>query len=1398
MSESIKDSTPQDTDLNQEGAEWQNLDDSGEESLATDMSEDDQARYEAWMQKREAGEEDEDFYGEKNEAPVLKNGKPVYDENGNMIMRKRAAEGNKFDYHNIQKGEHAAIEYKARLEWEKLAEQKAEEFPWTEDDQRYDEYGNRDRKKEQEDWRAKANMPSYEEYLADFKRRNGYETADDTATAETGEEETGESYWHKIGKEGQRELVHKHPRKMGESNEQWAKRIEEEEGRKIFSADMGANVSDGENDSGSGTQEEHGETIVAEAGEEVVDEAHTVDEAADAKDGGESPEDKKDAEDKKAEEGKEDKEAKEDVEKERLLKIVGTAEFATWLKEKGLTNGDVEGKTPEELQALIDERNKEKAEHAEKEKERLLLILGAPEFATWLKEKGLTNGDVEGKTPEELQALVDEYNAEHGEKPTKKREKLILASVDLEKDAKDAARIIAEDMLDETLHKGGFFGRFVKGVVWGQMFREGVLQRYQKQAMEMIIAKQNGEATDLSNTQWSGSKAGLERFVTAYVMGAQEELISKTKGEKMDVFGMEMGEDGAEHAYRFGVDKDGNRTRERLDENSTEAKVTKNIRDAIANYAQGKLSKEQFESEMHLAQQDMNGESANLDLMISNYMNVAEAARESFDHSKSINDVMEGFTFINGEARRDPVLPKYPGAINRITEALTESRIGRYVPPEVLGTAASLATTFGRSGLRNALIGAGAAVVGASLAPAAVPIAAGMVISAAGAAVRENRRVNVDRTVMMRRIARGEEVGDSAYDKALAKTMYEVKGSESYASDLEKALDSGKAEDIQAALATAEAAVALTDGGKLLIDYGETTEARETNTQELGLLRARAKAELKKQGISFDSDAMTKAIEGATRVFEKDIKAKDAAFARQKIWKVLKQSGKSAAVTGVVSVGAQEAVAVFSRNMSGVLDRALGMKDNPDAQSTLLAGALGLNKRVIPVNAEAASNVRLSAEEQARLREEGYTITKGTPEKETVYEKVSGEEYFRERGNAECTSWLNNGTTRSDGTELQGYFRQGEGPFTVARGVATNPATGESYDLSQMGDKIKIYIRPTADSAPIALDGMRVGDNIMANFTGVDEATAEMAQNGSYYMAQIGIPTGVKDGMETFSSIASFRGTGQLPAEVTRGVEKVYDTVNVIGFDKTIERAVAAFPALGAARRKNLTRKVSGKPDTKVPKVNIPRGGMMDVSEPVKSTETKMPETSEETAPKPPESTESGAPEGSGPTAPGMVETVTTTTTPETSTDGTKAEDSVASGVLTEEYRMIDAKSEKTDVIISDENMSKYIPAERLDLAREMVRRWNSMPVESRRKYLETDSDDGLDIDAGLLDVAKTMEAFGLIKSGRKIDLAAGVTVPKTETSTASPEKKESEASSMTSGRKVNSIKPFKGRPGRS
>ena len=370
-----------------QGAEWQNMG-NPEEDMSAGMSDEDQERYEEWMNKREAGVEMEDFEGETNQTFKKEHGKYVYDEDGNHVMRERSDSA--FDLTPRLKGESNA-HYGARLKYNNMLAQKAEEFPWSEEDIRYDDYGNRDRVKEQEDWRAKAGIPSFDEYFESLGGENG-----DPDAAETAEEEASESYWHKIGKEGQRELVHKHPRKMGESNEEWAKRIEEEEGRKIFTADMGANIP---NETGASAEAENGsvdgqaaeaqdrvaagqEDVAADGGasaeeaasEEAVSESESQD-VAEAIDSSVDPaaevvgesddaavaetnevtmESAEDSTDKKAEESAESAEAKE---RQRLLDIVGTAEFATWLKEKGLTNGDVESKTAEELQALIDERS---------------------------------------------------------------------------------------------------------------------------------------------------------------------------------------------------------------------------------------------------------------------------------------------------------------------------------------------------------------------------------------------------------------------------------------------------------------------------------------------------------------------------------------------------------------------------------------------------------------------------------------------------------------------------------------------------------------------------------------------------------------------------------------------------------------------------------------------------------------------------------------------------------------------------------------------------------------------------------------------------------------------------------------------------------------------------------
>ena len=1152
---------------------------------------------------------------------------------------------------------------------------------------------------------------------------------DDSESEDSAEYDPTKSRWSQMTEEEKYALLHKYPRLEGENTNDWGKRIEAAEGHRIFGVD--------------------GEKAGTDSPEDV---------------------DKKDDQEKK-----EDEEDKEKLKRELMRKLSG-GDIADWVqKEKGLTRGDLDKMSTDELQKLIDEYNRRGTAAA-------------------------GGGEKPGK--------------DDGEKAPKTKEALVAATIDVQKDAKDAARLIAQNMLDEKLHTGGKFGRFIKGVVWGQMFREGVLQRYQKQAMEMIIAKQNGEATDLSDKDWSGKKAGIERFVAAYVEGMRDEMISTDAGEKMDVFGLEKDDDGTEHAYRYGQDKDGNRTKERLADDSTEAGATRAINDAIAQYAQGKLTKEQFENQMRLAQQSLNGEGANTDLMVDNFMSVAEAAKERFDHQESIDSIMDGFTFINGEARRNVRTEAHRDALDKITERLSNSAIGRILPPEVIGTAASIATNVGKSGLRNALIGAGTVVVGATMAPAVVPVAVGMLTAGAFSAIKERNRVTTDRETQARRMAQGEAAGDTGYDESMEKTQYAAKSAETYTKNIDDALASGDTEKIKTALAEAEAAVKLSDRGTGkgridLIRYSSGDVAViEQQRMDLAVSRAKAKAALKKEGVAFDSDVMTKAIEGATQSFEKDISAKDAAFRKLRARRTFAQGAKSAAVAGVMSVASQEVVAAFSPKQYGVFDRVFNLKNEDNAQATLLSGALGLNKSVIHVDAEAATGVRgMTAERQKELEDMGYTVKPGQSVREVHEGTVSGEEYFKANGNSECNSWLNNGTSGSDGTELQGYYSADKGPFTVARGVASNPSTGESYDLSSTG--MKFYMRATPDSAPIAVDVTTdAAGNIIPDYSSVDAPVADMLRDRAFYQLQAGVPTGSNNGMETFSSIWTYGGSSTIPSEITTQVEEFIPTVDVIGFDKTLDMAVTSFPAIGAARRKNLTRGKTGngKADVRVPtgrRVPVdgngggaatPRTGekpkdddteIIDVyTTPPGFGETPNRPTAgastAERAPKKPAEKPAAAPKpqaeakpAAAPSAENSAGEATATSAP--AAEAPKAEAPAAEsagtarivkpgevelpGVPTKSYEMVDSDAYSTLVEISDDDLKSLIPEDRAATARAAVDRWNSIPADMRRRYLEADSDDAAGLDADSLDIAKTVEAFGLIKSNHGTgELASGVT----------------------------------------
>ncbi len=431
------------------GEEWQNLAAPDAEKTEDDLG------YEEWLKKRSEGVAKGDFEGEKNETYAMKRGKVVLDEEGNPVMRKRAAFGNTFEYTPIQKGEHADIEYKARLEWMNLAAEKNEESPKSEIElEDFESSINREDYPEGEEgtqqyltavsaeraaakekiWREKVGLPSYEEYLSDFKKKHGIEEDTESApeSEEGAEDDPGKSLWSKLSKEERRDLIHRHRRHHGEKTEDWAKRIEAEEGMKIFSAEFGGAEEGGGDDTGEaagdGDDDTPGDTTETGTAGDVTgtDESDTGVDAGD-----EGAPDKIDSEESSAEDDEE--------RRKQLLSMLSTEDVIYFLDSyteydtdhlDSLSTEELEQaaqlykddlKRQEELaKALTGEKDGEEgsgessAEDAEKETHQALLRSLADEaHGDWLQGKNINREALRNMSIDELRALRDEYDAEN-------------------------------------------------------------------------------------------------------------------------------------------------------------------------------------------------------------------------------------------------------------------------------------------------------------------------------------------------------------------------------------------------------------------------------------------------------------------------------------------------------------------------------------------------------------------------------------------------------------------------------------------------------------------------------------------------------------------------------------------------------------------------------------------------------------------------------------------------------------------------------------------------------------------------------------------------------------------------------------------------------------------------
>ena len=709
-------------------------------------------------------------------------------------------------------------------------------------------------------------------------------------------------------------------------------------------------------------------------------------------------------------------------------------------------------------------------ESGEQELTREQMIEGfqSREAGEWLAEHhpDMTPEQLRNMDDEALRQLWDEYQsslAQEGDNGEAERRPLRAVALSREMDARDAARDIAERMLKEDLAEGGRLTRFVKGIWKGNLFRGYYLGRNRQLAYERIMDKQNGRNAELSDADWSDrSQATIDRFLSEY----EEQMIHSGAGEWRDVLGSDNEVTQAARAAIEAFARDPNMTEEAF--NQEMARVKAMLRDG--NEAQNRV--------------------ALGDMVLDNYLDIARTARERFQHEESLEDIMEGFEIVIGEARSNVRTEAHRDALDRLMNRWEQGRVSRFIPPEIVGGAASAALWFAQRGATN-------------LARIATAGFGGSAVTGIAAGLKERNRVTTDRAQMARQFASGLELpGRTKYDQELAETIYKGTPATQLTEALRDALREGNNDAIRQALLASETLSRMSDTRNIdLITYSDPTRIEEERFA-LDLARAELRAHLR----DVAPDALTNldrdVVARMERLAESELDAKDAAFVKLRRKRSIKMGVKTGLVAAGTMIAGQEVVAAFSPDHYGIADEIFKLNNSADAKTTWMAGVLGFENSSA-VGDVVAENMELTPEQVEAYEKQGCVVTSNNVE--TIAQEditMTAREYADKYGvKVTRDDWGANGTKFSDGNELRAYYTSGGDG--IVTGMSGNSVTwgGESINVGEAleNGKIRAFVSLTRDGqmTPIEVTG-RLVNGQMEFIPEPGSAAAACFENGKF------------------------------------------------------------------------------------------------------------------------------------------------------------------------------------------------------------------------------------------------------------------------------------------------------------
>jgi hypothetical protein len=880
-------------------------------------------------------------------------------------------------------------------------------------------------------------------------------------------------------------------------------------------------------------------------------------------------------------ESNEDKESDAEKLKElrdRITKLAADdPDFEEFLKGKGIDSYDYTKLGADKLQELLDEYTAEKEKNdAEKLKElrdRITkLAADDPDFEEFLKEKGIDSYDYTKLGADELQELLDEYAKRQGkESSLPEMKNIAVAELGVERDVRDAIRAEADRMHTEYLQgiegydengkpiiRVGKARRFVRRMIFGSMFKEANIVHYEKQVRE-----------EFENGTRKLDQSGIERFTMAYAHEAEDVLIHEHAGEDYNAYSVKVDEDGNEYVERRFLGENGQIETERVDGDSRVAQNTIDLRNAIRDFAAGSIDERTLRARIDDIRRDENGE-INRAYSIDNYVEAAIAARENIEHGYAMENVMEGFAYINGEARRNVRTQEHRDNLDKITHALLNNRVTRFIPPEVIAVGVGAVANIGKFGASTA-------------ARAVFMLGGGAAVSGTMAGMKERSRVTRERSIAQRRLAQGGELGGTKFDKQLGETIQGMASAEDLTANLNSAMEALNNENaseeerkqalnlLKGQLGSVDALVTISDRDSIdMISYTNgDNETIENQRLRMDIARAEARSLLLKNGVTQEELARTREyLERDAYESEEDgLNAKEAAFRSLRRKRALKRAVATAAIGVATTLGTQELNAAFNDDVHGIWDHLTHHQDNDGATQTLLAHAFGMEQSATTVETAISQGVDEATAAQYRNRE-GFTVKEAGTRTITENGQISQSEYLEQHGESLHRNWFNNNTEAYDGNELGIHTSESGGFITSMSGASTRG--GESLSFGG-GEGIKGYLTLNSGQAPIEVAGKVVNGQVDFSEGLNALGLGDIGRTGAYKFFEVAKVAGENaDGSLDINvlatSVGNGFGDGMIGSTISREVP-IFDVIQTVTHAGTSGVQNPGFVTISFSRR---------------------------------------------------------------------------------------------------------------------------------------------------------------------------------------------------------------------------------------